>query len=273
MFLIAVSGWAQDIIVLNNGNLLKTNILEIGLSEIRYRRFEQTEGPVYSMSKAEIFAIHYKDGTKDTFGKGDVSSAMINKNLALIFNDTTKLKAEEKTFMKRKAIIHLAVGLSKLYSPVNEIGVNDYKIKTIDWSFDFGFGFGTNIVTGFSYGRSSYFAEQTFSDQYQFTETKFSITQKIQSFAFWGRYYIPTRNPKVFPYATLGLSVNRSDVSETITTKTDQETIKFDRGGKLMDLIPLTKIGVEYYWGNNIGFFSEIGYGVTLINLGFTFSL
>ena len=58
---------AQDIITLKTGEDLKAKIVEIGLNDVKYKKFENLNGPVYTLNKSDIFMIKYENGTKDVF--------------------------------------------------------------------------------------------------------------------------------------------------------------------------------------------------------------
>jgi hypothetical protein len=57
---------AQDILVKRNGDELEVKVLEINLDEIRYKRFDNLEGPIISIAKNDVFMIKYENGTKVT---------------------------------------------------------------------------------------------------------------------------------------------------------------------------------------------------------------
>ena len=59
---------AQDIITKTNGDEIQAKVTEIGINEVKYNRFDNLSGPVYTIQKSDIFMITYKDGTKDVFG-------------------------------------------------------------------------------------------------------------------------------------------------------------------------------------------------------------
>ncbi len=67
--LLAFHAQAQDVITLKNGNEIQSKILDIGSTEIKYKKFENLEGPSYNILKAEVFMIKYKNGTKDVFNE------------------------------------------------------------------------------------------------------------------------------------------------------------------------------------------------------------
>lgn len=57
---------AQDILIKRNGDELEVRVLEINLDEVKYKRFDNLEGPVISIAKTEVFMIKYENGTKVT---------------------------------------------------------------------------------------------------------------------------------------------------------------------------------------------------------------
>lgn len=58
---------AQDIITKTNGDELKAKVTEITKDEIKYKRFDNPEGPVFILNRNEVFMIKYENGTKDIF--------------------------------------------------------------------------------------------------------------------------------------------------------------------------------------------------------------
>ncbi|HOY30577.1 MAG TPA: FISUMP domain-containing protein [Bacteroidales bacterium] len=67
--------FSQDIIRLKNGNEIKANVREIETDVIKYKRFDNPEGPSYTLQKSEIATIIYANGTHDEF---DVLTGPVN---------------------------------------------------------------------------------------------------------------------------------------------------------------------------------------------------
>lgn len=71
LLLIAVfavnTAFSQDIIVFKTGDEIKAKILEITTDQIKYKKWDNVDGPTYSSTKAEVFMIKYLNGTKDVF--------------------------------------------------------------------------------------------------------------------------------------------------------------------------------------------------------------
>jgi len=57
----------QDVIVMKTGDEIKGKVLDIGLTEVKYKRYDNPNGPIYTLKKSEIFMIKYGNGNKDVF--------------------------------------------------------------------------------------------------------------------------------------------------------------------------------------------------------------
>jgi hypothetical protein len=57
----------QDVITKKTGDELKAKVLEVGQTEIKYKNFDNPDGPTYSISKSEVLLIRYENGSKDIF--------------------------------------------------------------------------------------------------------------------------------------------------------------------------------------------------------------
>lgn len=62
---------AQDTITLKNGEEIEAKVLEITPDIIKYKKFNNLDGPTISILKSEVFMIKYENGTKDVFGVED----------------------------------------------------------------------------------------------------------------------------------------------------------------------------------------------------------
>ncbi|MDR2287288.1 MAG: hypothetical protein LBE04_07425 [Prevotellaceae bacterium] len=65
---------AQDIITKKDGNEVRAKVIEIVPDAIKYKMFDNQDGPVYVLSKSEIFMIKYESGRKEVFGVTTTSS-------------------------------------------------------------------------------------------------------------------------------------------------------------------------------------------------------
>ena len=92
----SVSGFCQDIIVGKDGKTIKARVVEITQSEIKYKRYDNLNGPLISISKDGILIINYENGTKETFGRTEDQSvtpkAAVSSSTVPIPNDDADLK-------------------------------------------------------------------------------------------------------------------------------------------------------------------------------------
>ena len=59
--------FAQDVIVKHDGSTILSKVTEIGVTEVKYKKFSNQNGPTYSIQKSDIQAINYENGEKETF--------------------------------------------------------------------------------------------------------------------------------------------------------------------------------------------------------------
>lgn len=58
-------GYAQDTLLDMQANESIVKVLEILPTEIKYKKWENIDGPIYSINKSEVFRIKYKNGTSE----------------------------------------------------------------------------------------------------------------------------------------------------------------------------------------------------------------
>ena len=98
MFLLCtMSVSAQDVIVKKDGSRILSKVLEVGQEIIKYKKFDNLEGPTYTIQKSELQAINYQNGAKDTF-----STPMSEENRYLPNNQN-----DGDQRMNDRALLHL----------------------------------------------------------------------------------------------------------------------------------------------------------------------
>lgn len=59
--------FSQDSITKKNGDDIQAKVIEVGSSEIKYKKFDNLEGPVFTIPKADVLLVRYQNGSKDIF--------------------------------------------------------------------------------------------------------------------------------------------------------------------------------------------------------------
>ena len=60
---------AQDMIIMRDGNVIEARVTEISSTEIRYRRFDFLDGPIFVVPVANVLSIRFEGGTVQTFNQ------------------------------------------------------------------------------------------------------------------------------------------------------------------------------------------------------------
>lgn len=66
--LTATLTYAQDNIVLRNGEDIPGKVLEVNQTDLKYRKSGNPDGPIYTAPLRNVLFIKYANGTKDSFG-------------------------------------------------------------------------------------------------------------------------------------------------------------------------------------------------------------
>ena len=72
--------FAQDVITLKNGTDIQALVLEVGEVDVKYKKFDNPNGPNYTLKKSEIFMIKYVNGSKDVFIDSSLPTTKSNSN-------------------------------------------------------------------------------------------------------------------------------------------------------------------------------------------------
>jgi hypothetical protein len=110
--------FAQDIIKKNNGEELKTKVVEIGDTAIKYKKFDDPEFYTYTLSKKEVKTIKYENGKT------------INPN-----------KRSKESYLELRSAVSLPIGN---YGSSNSNGTNPGFAQP---------GFGSSLEFGFKISR------------------------------------------------------------------------------------------------------------------------
>ncbi len=73
---------AQDLIVKKDGSVIQAKVTKIGTSEVEYKKWKNQNGPQYSIAVADILAINYQNGEKETFENVGAGSSQAAKSEA-----------------------------------------------------------------------------------------------------------------------------------------------------------------------------------------------
>ena len=77
---------AQDVIVLRNAEEIEAKVEAITPNQVTYKRWNNLEGPTYTINKTQVFYIKYKNGEKDVITSANSSATPITFSKVLKYN-------------------------------------------------------------------------------------------------------------------------------------------------------------------------------------------
>lgn len=82
-----------DLLVLKNGKEISAKILEVGISEVKYKNCDNQDGPIFSIGKSDVFMIKYSNGTKTVIE----DSTSNQNNVTVNVNSSVETKTSSKS--------------------------------------------------------------------------------------------------------------------------------------------------------------------------------
>jgi uncharacterized membrane protein len=117
---------AQDSLFFLNKNSIAAKVLEIGVDEIKYKRFDNIEGPLYIVSRNEVGYIKYTNGKTDSVYKP--KSTALNYQTSIQNNNY-----KSKILVAKNRLVYNGRNISeyKLFSLINQVPENENKTLMI----------------------------------------------------------------------------------------------------------------------------------------------
>ena len=104
--------YAQDLLIRMDSIVMKTKILEINDQSVKYKDFDNLDGPIYTLDQSKIYKIIYQNGKEDYFQPLNSAPIQINsKNVPeiLSFEQLMNMNDNEKENYLSK------IGINSIY--------------------------------------------------------------------------------------------------------------------------------------------------------------
>lgn len=137
VLLFSFVGYSQDRVVKTNGDILDVKVIEVGSDYIKYRLYNEMDGPIYNISTSEILMIKYESGRIEEYFKKESHS---NSNDIAFRDDPYKSYKELKKIYNPKEYVR---SYNDRYNPAG-VGVASFFIPGLgecicgEWGNGFG---------------------------------------------------------------------------------------------------------------------------------------
>jgi hypothetical protein len=105
---------AQDTLSMRSGENILVKVIEVGTSEVKYKKIDNLNGPDFSMLKSDLLMIKYENGTKEDFS----SVKKIEGNNLFLIDDSVQGKNDAKRFYKYNKIVGTMIVANLLVLPI-----------------------------------------------------------------------------------------------------------------------------------------------------------
>ena len=69
LIMISTFSYSQDVLTKKSGEDIQAKVLEVTSSEVKYKKFDNQNGPTFTILKSDLLMIRYENGTKDLFNE------------------------------------------------------------------------------------------------------------------------------------------------------------------------------------------------------------
>ena len=105
---------AQDTLSTRYGENILVKVIEVGTTEVKYKKLDNLNGPVFSMLKSDLLMIKYENGTKEDFS----SIKKIEENNFSGFDPSSLGKLDAQRFYTGYKTAAIIAGVSTILPPI-----------------------------------------------------------------------------------------------------------------------------------------------------------
>ncbi len=105
---------AQDTLSMRSGENILVKVIEVGTSEVKYKKLDNLNGPVFSILKTDLLIIKYENGTKEDFS----SIKKIEEKIVFVEDLFIQGQNDAKRFYKYNKIVGTMMVANLLVLPI-----------------------------------------------------------------------------------------------------------------------------------------------------------
>lgn len=151
LLLISFVSYAQDTIFKLNNEAIAAKILEINDLNIKFKKFSNLDGPLYSELKSEIHYIKYQNGSVDSITKGSSVATTVNPSTSttsiVVYKGRRYSDEEIYTMINAYPSGETKSVLQKKYASMIDYKHRQYAASGFGYGFGFAFPAVVTIVT------------------------------------------------------------------------------------------------------------------------------
>ncbi len=271
-------GHAQDIIYKKTGDEIKAKIEDINSEEVKYKKFENQQGPSYFIPKSEVFMVVYENGTKKVFN--DTPSKDYSKPKSADYGSKGTPYASKDMFYEGITNVSIGYGWGTFFSLfyTNYNSANSYKNSStgplyLKWERGLSDNFSLGINLAYIQYKITYdFQGYTYPS---YTTLNYFETDTYTSFsALLRANWHFSQAESIDPYFGLGFGYRYGDVTYTSNIPNGGYSSYYNSSKTTTYKFPFgfeTTLGLRVKFSPTIGGFIEAGFAKSAIQAGINF--
>lgn len=255
----------HDVIVLQDGKILRGKVLEIGLESLHYKRAGYLNGPAYTVALETVYAVNYPNGKSDYFADNAPNGRQQKKK---------KKNKDKKNALFKTAAMSLGVGFLKQQSRGDDIleqaqQTNNAPAITLRYTTRWR----NKLALGIEAGAMGYRFSGDQAETYDNAIVSGQITENVLSLTLFAQYSLT--KGRFMPYALGGAGLVTSAIDSELTVIPLDTGVNYqlNSGARDTRLGLMLRAGLQYRINELLVAYADAGAGLTLLQGGITLTL
>ena len=135
---------AQDVIVKTDGSTIICKVIEVGTSEVKYKKYSNLDGPLYTITSENIQNINFENGEKEIINDSELTDSKTSSKNGPVLNYGTEFPIQiespvkardvsEGDYISFKSMIDIDVDGVKVIRAGTPVKGIVYKAKRSSW--------------------------------------------------------------------------------------------------------------------------------------------
>ena len=266
----------SDVIIQVDGVIIYGKVIELNSDNIRYKKNDMPDGPVITMPRKLIYAVSYSNNTfqivTPVFGKKTSALTAFDQNTGISKTESDSSRNNLKYNLAHGSI-KLAMGFSREFTTLKGVDQFSKEASAPSVFAAYQFQFNRILKTGVSVGYAAFNYDYNYFSDYDQIGISQQIKESIISLGFYARYDLMQGFVK--PYLIGGFNINYSTVNMDgeIYFKDEQKYVATQSGIQGFKSGFVFRGGLDLNISKSFGVYSDIGTGISLVQLGVIFIL
>ncbi len=277
-----------DVIIKKNGEIINGLVMEVDLQQIKYKRTDIPDGPVYTIARADVYAINYRNQIKELLAPAD--STFFRKPTPVVADTTQNSEEDEEentadrinkkvdrwlakeNFSDAEVRFHL--GFIRGFTKVNNVSDYESAMRFPGIGISYDAQFKENFRMGVTFGVAGTRFKRNQYDSYDSLQINRDLNETLLLLNVYAKRRFG--DGRLRPYLLVGLGLNGSFLKSTAVFAADNASdrrIQVSSNSRALSLGIQARLGVDYEANPGLMVFGDVGAGLSVLQFGIGYKL